>query len=307
MPIIIPEDLPTRWMLESEGIAVIDRGAAKRQDIRPLRIAVVDPGGAEIPLARLLGRTPLEVALTILRPGADPGPEADGVVRLALDRVAAVNPSFDAVVIGHDPDDVREAHEAPWWDEYRDFLDWADAHVRAHLLLGWSARAALHHFYGIPRRPAPPTPPILVAHRPVRAGSFLLRGGDERFAVPVRRRGAIARADILDVHGLELLAESHRGEPYIVRSFDRRKVFALHHPEWDGAAVASTSDDGEPLGDWHAHAALLFANWINYYVYQPLSRTVQDVSARAPAAGAGVNANGLRSAAKEPGHAHHPA
>jgi homoserine O-succinyltransferase len=283
MPIIVPDDLPTRWMLESEGIAVIDRGGALRQDIRALRIALVDPGGSETALARLLGRTPLRIDLTVLRPG-DPGSEAsDGVPRLALDRVAASGAVFDAVVVGHDPADPREAHEASWWDEYRDFLDWADANVRAHLLLGWSARAALHHFNGIPRRPAPPSTPILVPHRPVRAGSFLLRGGDERFAVPVRRRGAIARADVLDVHGLELLAESHRGEPYIVRSFDRRKVFVLHHPEWDGAATAGAGDDGEPLGDWHAHAALLFANWLNYYVYQPLSRAERAADGR-PAA-----------------------
>jgi homoserine O-succinyltransferase len=295
MPLIVPDDLPTRWMLESEGIAVIDRTAATRQDIRPLRIAVVDPGGAETALARLLGRTPLQVELTVLRPGpADPAAAPDGIARIALDAVAASRAQFDAVVVGHDPEDRREAHEAGWWDELRDFLDWAEVNVPAHLLLGWSARAALHHLYGIPRRPAPPQAAFLVPHRPVRAGSFLLRGGGERFAVPVRRRGAIARADLLDVHSLELLAESHRGEPYLVRSFDRRKVFALHHPEWDGPAAPSSGDDGEPLGDWRAHAALLFANWVNYYVYQPASRAQGAQSAQRAQDGRGAAAPAAR-------------
>jgi homoserine O-succinyltransferase len=269
MPILIPENLPTRWMLESEGIFLIDRPAAIHQDVHPLRIAVLDLADAAIPaeyaLARQIASSPLQTELTVLRPTAGILPGE----RYRIPLAALKQQAFDALIVSDDPNDPREWSDAPYWDELRDALDWAAERIPAHLYLGWSAQAALQHFHAIDSRLTVGAPSGLVVHRAVRANSFLLRGFNDRFQVPVRRSRVVERDAIQDAFGLEILAESLSGEPYLVRSQDRSKVFALHHPELD-----VRDDDTAQLSTWRSHGALLIANWLNYYVYQLLSHPV---------------------------------
>jgi len=272
MPILIPESLPSRWMLDSEGIFVIDQSSALRQDIRPLQIAIVDASHKQYQeLGRILSQSSLQIELTFIsvRPGADfPGRF------LHPDQLATQ--TFDGIILADRPEATAQG---PDWDELRDILDWAVERVKAHLYLGLSAQAALRHFYNVPRSASPRLQGVQgVVHRAVRANSFLLRGFNEEFQVLVQEAHGIDRDDILDVQGLELLAESKGGEPYLVRNYDRSRVFALHFP-----SEAVLPFEIAERGTWLSHRALLLRNWINYYVYQPVSQFLQERDGR-PAA-----------------------
>lgn len=283
MPIVVPDDLPTRWMLDSEGIFAIDRSAALRQDIRPLRIAVLvpdpDTDPAALTLTRLIGHSPLQIELTLVR-FADPA--LASLRRPWLEPWTALKErSFDAFIAGHVETGAVPVDQAEVWDEFRDVIDWAEDRAHVQLLLGWSAEAALQYRYGLAGRLADEAVTGILRHRVLRRHSYLLRGFDEDFSVPVYRQRELAADELLDVPGLEVLAESVDGHPYLLRSFDRAKVFALHHPL--GHAVAEEAAGGLATPSWRTHAALLLANWINYYVYQPASRQLAERDGR-PAA-----------------------
>lgn len=282
MPIVVPDDLPTRWMLDSEGIFAIDRSAALRQDIRPLRIAVLvgDPDADPVALAlsRLIGNSPLQIELSLVR-FADPA--LASLRRPWLQPWTALSgQTFDAFVAGHLETGAVPVEQAGVWDEFRDVVDWAEERAGAHLFLGWSAEAALQYRYGLAGRVVDEVVTGVLRHRVLRRHSYLLRGFDDDFAVPVYRQRELAADDLLDTSGLEVLAESVDGHPYLLRSFDRGKVFALHHPI--GHPVAEEAG-GRTAPPWRTHAALLLSNWINYYVYQPASRQLAERDGR-PAA-----------------------
>lgn len=269
MPVIVDDELSTRWMLESEGIFAIGRSAALRQDLRPLRIALVALEVSGDPLALgvtgLIADTPIQIELTPLGlEGAAHGPSWQ------LPWTQALRRGFDALIVTDHDAPQRAVDAAPHWDELRDLLDWADTAAHAHVYLGWSAYAALQHRHGVVAQPEPEPRAGIAAHRVRRRQSFLLRGFDDAFAAPVRRRWRIAPEDLDEIGGLEVLAESLDGQPYLVRNGDRRRLYVPHQP------VIAPVGDGAAAGlGWRAHAALLFANWINYYVYQPTSRLVR--------------------------------
>jgi homoserine O-succinyltransferase len=272
MPIIIPESLPTRWMLDSEGIFVIDHPSALRQDIRPLRIALVDTTGKHAAdISRKLSQSPLQIELVFIHPG-----QPAEVLGRTLKPAHLGRQTFDGLIVADDPDAWSQGQT---WDELRDILDWALDHVHAHLYLGLSAQSALRHYYNITRAtPLTPGPVRLVLHRALRSNSFLLRGFNDEFQVLSQDDHGIERESILDVQGLELLAESHDGAPYLIRSYDRRRVFALQFPAQSTLAETATDQ-----GSWRSHRALLLRNWINYYVYQPVSQLLRERDGR-PAA-----------------------
>jgi homoserine O-succinyltransferase/O-acetyltransferase len=289
MPITVPDNLPSRWMLESEGIFVMNQGSAARQQVRPLRIALVqpvaDPAAARA-VASLAATSPLDIELTVialdqpdLRTGAPPAGAG-----LTLDKV--MSRSFDGVIVTHSRLDHLDWHAVGCWDEFRDFLDWSEERIRSRMFLGWSAQAALQHVYAVERRPL--AQPLSGLHpcRLVRRNSFLMRGFDDEFAVSLDCAAVVDEDGVRSSPGLCVLAAAPDSGAYLVRNANRQDVFVLGQP---GAALGEERETVESVGVEDAadvdgaltHASLLFMNWLNFYVYQPFSDQV-DATIAAP-------------------------
>jgi homoserine O-succinyltransferase/O-acetyltransferase len=268
MPLIVPADLSIRWMLEAEGVFLIDRSGALRQDCRPLRILVIDLDGttadAVDSILALLSHSPLQIEIVV---ATLPGMNASrSTAKASVPWSPTTSEVFDAALLTDRKDDGGLPHESEWWDEIRDFLDWSAEHVRAQLHLGWAAYAALAHVHGIEVSEPPQRREACLTHRVVRRQSYLLRGVDDAFTVYARWQRRLPKRFLIDAPGLELLAESTDGEPYLLRTYDRRSLYALHQPLADGGGDGAAAPR---LGA--SHAALLISNWLNYYLYQPTS------------------------------------
>ncbi len=278
MPITIPDHLPSRWMLESEGIFLLDHGSAARQDLVPLRIVLVDLAGDQAALeglAALLGASPLHLELSIVRLGPAVAAQAGGVPLPAAQPLEAVlRRRFDGMVVAHAPYACGDWHDAPPWDEYRDLLDWSGEQVHARMFLGWSALAALAHIHGLDCRPFPAAAEGTEACRVVRRSSFLLRGFDEVFRTPAGRVAAPDADALADTPALRVLTETERLGPSLLRSHDRRDLFVLDPPDAAAASASEGAVAADVAGEWRSHATLLFLNWLNYYVYQPASQSL---------------------------------
>jgi homoserine O-succinyltransferase len=276
MPLIAGPQQPAQWILEADGIFVVTAADAARQDIRPLRILLIDlmpeAIGLRVQLKRLLGNTPLQIELTVLslEDGVaveDGGPRSFGEIAGAR---------FDGLVVSHCDAGDRAVHQVPCWDELRDVLDWSQDHVHAALFLGWSAFAALDHFYAIPAVPTAQPLLGLHHHRLPRRQSYLLRGSDDGFDVPVSRQHTVDAAALAGSPWLEVLAEAPASGPYLVRNRSRRQVFVTNLPHYEPGhllldqrrAGIAVGTQVPPACTWRSHAQLLFANWLNYYVYQ---------------------------------------
>ena len=266
MPVIVPEDLSTRWILEAEGVFLLDRSGAQRQDCRPLRVLVVDLDGSAADavdsVLALLSLSPLQIEPVV---ATLPGMNASRSTAVASRPWTQTwNETFDATILTDRRDDDGLPQHSVWWDEVRDFLDWSRDHARAHLYLGWAAYAALAHIHGIEAHGQPQAIAACLPHRVVRRQSYLLRGVDDEFAVYARWQRRLSKRFLIDAPGIELLAESLTGDPYLLRTYDRRSLYALHQPLGDAGISA-----GPRIGA--SHAALLVSNWLNYYLYQPTS------------------------------------
>ena len=265
MPLIIPDDLSTRWILEADGVFLIDRAGAVRQDCRPLRVLVVDldAGNSDAVdgLLGLLSLTPLQIEPVVTTLGGIPSRSS---LQTSVPWSDRWDDRFDAVVLSDRPGDGGAPQQSPLWDEFRDLLDWADDHARALLPVGWSAFATLAHRHAVEVAGRSQAVDRRVPHRVLRRQSYLLRGIDDSFPVHVRWHRPLPRRFVLDVPGLEVVAASDEGDPYLLRTHDRRIVYALHHP-LDGFGIPTGPRGGG------SHAALLLTNWINYYLYQPVS------------------------------------
>ncbi len=285
MPIAVPDNLPSRWMLESEGIFVMNQGGAARQQVRPLRIALVqpvaDPAAARA-VAGLAATSPLDIELTVValdQPAPRAGWSASGA-GLNLDAVLAR--SFDGVVACHAPLDHLDWHAVACWDEFRDFLDWSEERARSRMFLGWSAQAALQHVYAVERRALDQPLRGLHPARMVRRNSFLMRGFDDEFAVSLECAAVVDAEGVRSSPGLCVLAAARDSGAYLVRNANRRDVFVLGQPGTAPGAARPTAEAGDAdevaeaddVDGALTHASLLFMNWLNFYVYQPFSDQV---------------------------------
>ncbi|GDY13466.1 homoserine O-succinyltransferase [Planctomycetota bacterium] len=256
MPILIDDDLPTRWMLESDGIFVLDRAAARQQDLRPLALAVLigdrDPSASG--LVRLLSSSPLQLTVDLLR-------RSDQVGDARLWE-AASGQRYDGIVFDAEDGQPGAIATSPAWDEVRDVLDWAAESAPCVLISGWAAAASVQHRSGVELSPLDVPVAGHLPTRILRRQSFLLRGIDEAWSVPVHQWHRVDPDD-LDAIGMVAVAGLADGQPLVVRNQDRSQVHLFAHPGGIGAAP--------PGAAWRAGMALLFANWINFYLYQPAS------------------------------------
>lgn len=302
MPLNIPEKLPAIELLKKENIFVIEESRARRQDIRPLRIAVLNlmplKITTETDLVRLLANTPLQVELSLMK-------LSHHVSRhTAVEHMEAFYRSFDelrterfdGMIITGAPVEQMPFEEVTYWHELTEILDWAQTHVTSTLHICWAAQAALYHRYGIPKQALSGKMFGIFEHRALQPLHPIFRGFDDVFYVPHSRHTEVRREDIVAHPDLLLLSESADAGVHMVASRCSNDFFVTGHSEYapltldgeyrrdlaKGLPIAMPKnyyphDDSTlpPLVRWRSHANLLFSNWLNYFVYQ---ETPYDIS-----------------------------
>lgn len=295
MPVRIPDNLPAKAILANENIFVMDEGRATHQDIRPLEIAVLNLMPTKIvtetQIIRLLSNSSLQIDIAFLRMRTHdskntPTEHLESFYQ-TFDELK--HRKFDGLVITGAPVEILPFEEVDYWGELREIMEWSKTNVYSTLHICWGAQAGLYHHFGVPKHPLPAKMFGVFDHRVLDPRSRLLRGFDDPFPAPHSRHTEVRLADIEKAAGLKVLAVSAEAGVYIAESADGRMVFVSGHPEYDRDTlkaeydrdVAKGMDIAIPAhyypGDdptktptmrWRAHAHLLYANWLNYYVYQ---------------------------------------
>ncbi len=294
MPIRIPDQLPARDVLVREGVAVMDERTAMRQDIRPMQIGLLnlmpDKIRTETQLARLIGVTPLQVELTLVRIGnhkARNTPE-DHLISFYQTWEEVRSRKFDGFIITGAPIEQLPFEEVTYWEELERILDWTRTNVHSSFFICWGAMAAAWHFHRVPKYTLEKKAFGVFRHRNHSPASPYLAGFSDDFSIPVSRWTEVRAADIAAVPSLELLMESDATGPGLVAEKTGNRLYMFNHIEYDstslkeefdrdvGAGIAidvpheyfpEDNPSHRPLNRWRSHAHLLFGNWINQ-VYQ---------------------------------------
>ena len=295
MPIKVPDNLPAKEILAAENIFVMDETRAFHQDIRPLRIAILNlmptKETTETQLLRLIGNTPLQVEAVLLHPKThvSKNTPAEHLEMFYKTFDDIEDEKFDGMIITGAPVEQLEFEQVDYWEELKTIMDWTVDNVTSTFHICWGAQAGLYHHYGIPKYPLPEKLFGVFRHRVTKPNTSLLRGFDEVFYVPQSRYTEVRKEDIERVPQLEILADSEEAGVYIVASKDGKQIFVTGHSEYDphtlqweyerdkakGLRISVPknyfpNDDPtqKPVSNWRAHGNLLFSNWLNYYVYQ---------------------------------------
>lgn len=304
MPVKIPETLPARKILESENIFFMDEARAEKQDIRALRVAILNlmptKIATETQLLRLLGNSPLQVEVTLLHAGTHQSKNTPQEHLFAhyqtFDDVR--HQKFDGFIITGAPVEQMPFEQVDYWEELKRIMDWSETNVFSTFHICWGAQAALYHRYGIPKYQLPAKMFGVFPHRIVRQNQIILRGFDDEFLAPHSRHTEIRAQDIERVPDLKLLAVSEEAGVYIVASRDGRSIYITGHSEYDALTLKAEYDrdvsrglainipknyypDNDPSQPpevrWRGHANLLYTNWLNYYVYQGTPYDIEEI------------------------------
>jgi homoserine O-succinyltransferase len=290
MPIKIPSKLPAMQILQREGVIVIEEGDAIRQDIRPLRIALLnlmpEKIKTETQIARVLGATPLQVEIILLKLGTHKSkttPEQH-LLDFYHSWETVHDERFDGMIVTGAPIEKLPFEEVSYWQELVDIFEWSRGHVHGLFNLCWGAQAALYHFYGIPKYLLPEKRFGVFRHRVLNTGSLLMRGLNDEFPVPVSRHTENRSDDFKDFDQLEILLESSDAGVCLVYDHQRRHVHMFNHLEYDSTTLDDEyrrdivagdaigvprsyypeDDPGKaPVNTWRSHGHILYSNWIN--------------------------------------------
>lgn len=295
MPVKIPATLPARATLESENVFVMGEQRAASQDVRPMKVALLNlmptKIATETQLLRLIGNSALQVDVTLLHTASHDSKNIDADHLLnhytTFDEVR--DEKFDGLIITGAPVEQMEFEAVDYWPEITRILDWAETHAYSTFNICWGAQAALYHRYGIPKYPLGRKMFGVFEHHTLAPTERLLRGFDDVFFAPHSRHTEIRRADLERIADIRILSESDEAGIYIVGSRDQRHIFVTGHSEYDPLSLQSEYErdrkrglpidvpknyypDDDPTRmprvRWRGHANLLYANWLNYYVYQ---------------------------------------
>lgn len=303
MPINIPKKLPAREMLESENIFVMDKDKAKKQDIRPLNIAILNlmpkKIETETQLLRVLSNSPLQVNLTLLQTASytsknTPSQHLKEFYKTYED---VKNQYFDGLIITGAPVEEMEFEKVEYWEELEEIMEWSDNHAFSTFHICWGAQAGLYYHYGIKKENLSSKVFGIFEHKVTAPKHKLVRGFDEYYVAPHSRHTRMSEEDILNCEYLEVLSKSEEAGINIVASKDRRQFFVTSHSEYDRDTLKNEYDRDvkkglkievpvgyypdndptkEPRFNWRGHAHLLFMNWLNYFVYQATPYTFDD-------------------------------
>ncbi|HET7831345.1 MAG TPA: homoserine O-succinyltransferase [Gallionella sp.] len=298
MPIKIPRTLPAFDILQRENVFVIDDERALHQDIRSLRVAILNlmptKIATETQLLRLLGNTPLQVEVVLLRTASYEARNttAEHLVNHYLTFDDIRDERFDGLIVTGAPVELLEFEEVDYWQELTHIFDWAETNVQSTLYLCWGAQAGLYHRYGVPKYTLQRKMFGIFEHHTLHPELPLLRGFDATFYAPHSRHTGIRPEELGKVGDLRILASSAAAGVHLIASRDCRHIYVTGHPEYDPLTLSGeyARDLGRGLDiqvpenyfldddpqqsvqvRWRSHAHLLFANWLNYCVYQATS------------------------------------
>ncbi|WP_410769863.1 homoserine O-succinyltransferase [Fontibacillus sp. BL9] len=295
MPIKVPDHLPAKEVLSNENIFVMDESRAYQQDIRPLRIAILNlmptKETTESQILRLLGNTPLQVEIVLLHPRSHTSKNTSAehleMFYKTFDEIKGRR--FDGMIVTGAPVEQLAFEEVNYWDELQEIFEWSKTHVTSTMHICWASQAGLYYHFGVRKVPLEKKCFGVFSHGVNNPHVKLLRGFDEVFQVPHSRHTDVSREDIEAISQLEILAESEEAGIYLVASKDGKQIFVTGHSEYDPCSLKWEYDrdiakgldielpvnyypnndpSKTPASTWRAHANLLFSNWLNYYVYQ---------------------------------------
>ncbi len=295
MPIRIPNDLPAVKTLNDENIFVMTDTRATSQDIRPLRILVLNlmpkKIETETQLSRLLGNTPLQVELELIRTSTHQSKNTAAEHLLSFYKTfnEVKNQNFDGMIITGAPVEHLEFEEVEYWDELCEIMEWSKTHVHSTFHICWGAQAGLYYHFGVQKQPLDKKMFGIFEHKVTYSNPILFRGFDDVFNVPHSRHTTVLREDIEKVPQLKILAESDEAGVYAVMTENGKQIFITGHSEYDADTLKDEylrdkaadkpieipknyfpddNPDLPPIVKWRAHANLIYSNWLNYFVYQ---------------------------------------
>ena len=304
MPIKIPNNLPATEILSRENIFVMTETRAMTQDIRPLRILLLNlmpkKIETETQLTRLLGNTPLQIELDLLRISSHQSLNTPQEHLLSFYKTfpEVRDTYYDGMIITGAPVEQMPFEEVDYWPELCGIMEWSLSHVHSTLHICWGAQAGLYYHYGIDKIPLPQKQFGVFRHHAEYRESMLMRGFDDVFMAPHSRHTSVRREDIERIPDLQVLASSPEAGVFLIRHRKGRQFFMMGHPEYDRDTLKNEylrdltagkpieipknyfpDDDPtrEPIVSWRSHANLLYSNWLNYFVYQTTPYDVTQV------------------------------
>ncbi len=305
MPINIPNNLPAYTALCNENIFVITNNVAEHQDIRPLRIAIVNimpkKIETETQILRLLSNTPLQVDIELIQMASHESrnTSSDHLTQFYKTFDSIKNEYFDGLIVTGAPVEQIPFEDVDYWQELCEIMEWSKSHVFSSLHICWGAYAGLFYHYGIPKYILPQKMFGVFKQKSLVPNHPLLRGFDEEFNVPHSRHTEVRREDIEKISSLHILAESVESGVHIIADDTERQFFITGHSEYDRNTLANeyfrdvdkgldiqipqhyfpnNDDSMPPVFNWRGHANLLFGNWLNHCVYQKTPFDLKDLT-----------------------------
>ena len=306
MPIKIPDDLPARATLDAEGVMVMRERDAVRQDIRPMRIGLLNlmPNKikTETQIARLLGATPLQVELSLVKMTnhVARNTPSDHIISFYRDWEEIRAEKFDGFIVTGAPVELLPFEEVTYWDELRRIFDWTQTNVHGSFHICWGAQAAVHHFHGMPKYPLAQKAFGVFRHRNLAPTSPYLRGFSDDFSIPVSRWTEVRREDIPANSGMTVLMESDEAGLCLLDDPAHRSLHMFNHIEYDSNSLSDEyfrdvaagkpiaiphnyfpkdNPERQPENRWRSQAHLLFGNWINQ-LYQTSPFDISQIGRR---------------------------
>jgi len=304
MPLNLPDKLPAIAALKKENIFVIDTTRATGQDIRPLKIVVLNlmplKITTETDLIRLLSNSPLQVELSFMKIKSHTSKNTpiEHMKQFYREFDRMRNERYDGMIITGAPVENLEFEEVSYWSEMTEIFDWAHTHVTSTMYICWAAQAGLYYHYGVPKHTLPKKQFGIFEHKVLDPLNMLFRGFDDTFFAPHSRHTETRKEDILKYKELTLLSESDEAGVYIVMAREGRDIFVTGHSEYTSLTLDTEykrdiekgipveipknyyrDDDPskEPIVRWRAHGNLLFGNWLNYFVYQMTPYNINEI------------------------------
>lgn len=295
MPIRIQNDLPAKEILENENIFVMDEDRAIHQDIRPLKVIILNvmplKEETELQLLRLLSNSPLQTDVTFLtmRSHVSLNTSASHLNKFYNYFDEIKDQKFDGLIITGAPVEQIEYEEVDYWEELCSIMEWSKSNVTSTLHICWGAQAGLYYHFGLQKKMLPKKLSGIYLHRVMKRKEPLVRGFDDEFYAPHSRYTEVCAEDIHNCDALKVVAESDEAGVFLCLTEDGKQIFVMGHPEYDrytldeeykrdlGKGInpemplnyyPDNNPENKPLMLWRSHSMLIYSNWLNYYVYQ---------------------------------------
>ncbi len=304
MPIKIPNDLPAVKTLNDENIFVMTETRAITQDIRPLKILLLNlmpkKIETETQLSRLLGNSPLQVDLELINTKSHKSKNTSAEHLFAFYKTFndIKDKTFDGMIITGAPVEHLKFEEVEYWDELCTIMEWSKTHVHSTFHICWGAQAGLYYHFGIDKKPLDKKMFGIFEHTVDYKRSILFRGFDDVFMVPHSRHTTVDVEDIKKIPEIKILASSKEAGVYAMATAEGKQIFITGHSEYDANTLANEyfrdlnegkeieipknyfpqdNPENEPIVSWRSHANLLYSNWLNYFVYQTTPYDIKDI------------------------------